>query len=526
MAGGIVNFIIRCFKKGNGAEEVAKDVSEAKKQVGLFGKGLEALGGTANVAGRMLRSVLTGSLWEAGARGVMLLWEKFNEWKEAAKKAAEEAAKAAADAFTRAADRIKAAFKEVADSIKGAAKFNDAWRGLNSAKGDLSATNESLSVDSATRRRLEQAKTNEEKAVIQAEAALAKAKLAEAQQAKKSAADREAMDEKLAGMQEEYNAAVVARNKLDATARKMGNDARWELSQGNEEGAKAIWEAQKKVLGEYDAAAGRVKELEDGLRIGNLERQKLDAKVKKDELLAHDAVEKAEYSLAEATKARAKAEEERAKKKRSEELKRENERLEMERQLNEHVEKIRKEERQKEAQEIVEKEQEKAKNDLSAIDRQIKDISKEIAKIAERRKETGKGMDADHRNHNGLFGAYQYQTNASGVIDNLTDWERAQRYKGRADRDEATRAKRAETQDRRMEEIGRRISDGKYVSDFDRRRYGRWQQFKEERDGEERRKKQIEQLQQKREKAVIDSEKHLKEIRKKMEEFINSGVMN
>lgn len=519
MAGGIVNFIIRCFKKGNGAEEVAKDVSEAKKQVGLFGKGLEALGGTANMAGRMLRNVLTGSMWEAGARGVMLLWEKFNEWKEAAKKAAEEAAKATADAFTRAADRIKGAFKEVADSIKGAAKFNDAWRGLNSAKGDLSATNESLSVDSATRRRLEQAKTNEEKAVIQAEAALAKAKLAEAQQTRKSTSEREAMDEKLAGMQEEHDAAVVARNKLDATARMMGNDARWELSQGNEEGAKAIWEAQKKVIGEYKAVVARIEELEDGIRNGNLERQSLREKIKKDELVAHDAVVKAEYDRAEAEKNLAKA-------RRAEELKKENERLEMERQLNEHVEKIRKEERQKEAKEIVEKEQEKAKNDLSAIDRQIKDISKEIAKIAERRKETGKGMDADHRNHNGLFGAYQYQTNASGVIDNLTDWERAQRYKGRADRDEATRAKRAETQDRRMEEIGRRISDGKYVSDFDRRRYGRWQQFKEERDGEDRRKKQIEQLQQKREKAVIDSEKHLKEIRKKMEEFINSGVMN
>ena len=162
---------------------------------------------------------------------------------------------------------------------------------------------------------------------------------------------------------------------------------------------------------------------------------------------------------------------------------------------------------------------------MAGIDRQIKTLIGEIGQIVKARARTGKGVDADHRHHNGLFGAYQYQTNANGVIDNFTDWERAQRFGKRAERDEATRAKRAEIQDRRMEEIGRRGRAGKYVSPDEARRYRRWLQFKEERDGEERRKKQIEQLQQKREKAIIDSEQHLKVIRDKIDKIIEGEVM-
>ncbi len=60
MAGGIVNFIFRCIKKGAGLEDVEKDVDKTKEKTLKLSKALMALGGVGNIAGRSLRSIATG----------------------------------------------------------------------------------------------------------------------------------------------------------------------------------------------------------------------------------------------------------------------------------------------------------------------------------------------------------------------------------------------------------------------------------------------------------------------------------
>ena len=60
MVGGIVNFILRCIKKGSGFEDVEKDVDKAKEKTLKLSKALMALGSAGNIVGRSLRAIATG----------------------------------------------------------------------------------------------------------------------------------------------------------------------------------------------------------------------------------------------------------------------------------------------------------------------------------------------------------------------------------------------------------------------------------------------------------------------------------
>lgn len=585
MAGGIVNFIIRCFKQGNGTEEVAKDVAEAKRQCGLFGKGLEALGGSANVAGRILRSVMTGSLWEAGARGIRVIWEKFNEWKERSVAAAREVAKAFADSMARAADKVERQFRRITDAIGASAARAREALALGNARGETGRAEASRTINAETRKRLANAQSASERAVIEAEGKLKIAQAEKAESIRKGMAEQEAADAALVRAEERVSAAEARLAELTEKRQELAGNylrAKSAASQ-DEERIKAAEEALGKMAErEAKARDDLAKAKEEEAASANAAKV-ADEKRAQAVLNANDSVAAAEYALAEAKKAQAKAAEDAAKKTRFatlaaqiDERERamlakaetdsaravvkaqasrararlkaaeaesgadeaakvqaraavENAEADLDEAWRKHAvaeEKRRRAEEKRRVGEQMEQEHKRAKNEVDGIDRQIKTLLREIADVVKAREKTDKGRAADALHHNGLFGTYGYQTNANGVIDNFTDWERAQRFASRAARDERTRRRRAEFQDKKMSDIGKDIAVGKYVSDANRRRYARWLQFREERDGEARRKKQIETLQQKRDEAVVKSEQHLDALRRHMKKLVDEGPLD
>lgn len=317
MMGGVVNFIIRCFKKGNGTEEVAKDVAEAKKQVGLFGKGLEALGGSANVAGRMLRSVMTGSLWEAGARGIMFVWEKFNEWKERSVAAAREVAKAFADSMARAADKVERQFRRITDAIGASAARAREALALGNARGETGRAEATRAINAETRKRLANAQSASERAVIEAEGNLKIAQAEKAESIRRGMAEQG--DAALARAVERVSAAESRLAELTEKRQELAGNyfrARAAASQ-DEERIKAAEEALGKMAErEAKARDDLAKAKEEEAASANAAKI-ADEKRAQAVLNANNSVEAAEAALAEAKKAQAKAAEDAAKKTRS-----------------------------------------------------------------------------------------------------------------------------------------------------------------------------------------------------------------
>ena len=577
MAGGIVNFILRCIKKGSGIEEVTEDVakskkemSEAKEKAVHFSKALMALGGVGNLAGRAVRSIVTGGLWEAGAELVKNAFsfakEKWDEWKEFAKECANEAAKSMADHFSRAADRIVARFKDVGNAIKNAAKWAESFRRAQSAEDEFGAAELNSGIDSLTRQKLLEAENEEEKKVIQAKAELAKALEAEKLRVKKSTTEREALEDKISGAQQEYAEALIAQKKLLATARMLGNNYDWELQQGHEEGAKAIAEARKKVLTEYDAVHKRVLDLEDYFKIAYQERRELDAKINKAELEAHDAVDKAQFNYTEAVRKQTEEAEKRAKAESLAARKAEigaqmrealsktsdsaeqaviKARAKLEQalldaaedekdtkakeavdtarfELAEAIKNQEKEERKKEAKGLLDAEKEKQRQEAERHNQQIEKLLKEIADIEKEREKTNRGMGVDAQNKS--WNPYQYHFDKDGKIS-FSDWQRTRRY-GDETNDEAKARRRREQEDKRMEDLEKKWMSGQKLSDREQKKLWDWWDFQEEVNGKDKRQAQIEKLQKEAAEAAKKSEQHLKEMKEKLDDWIASGVMN
>jgi len=181
-----------------------------------------------------------------------------------------------------------------------------------------------------------------------------------------------------------------------------------------------------------------------------------------------------------------------------------------------------KKERQKEAKEIIQIEDDVLKRQKRNTQERIKQLTKEIEEIQKRRKATERGMGVDASRNQ--WGAYQYHFDKEGKIS-FSEWQRAHRY-GDETSDQAKARRRSEIEDRRMEKLKEQFEKGKKISDRDQKKLDDWEKFKEERDGVEKRQKQIKKLREDAEKAAIEGEKHLKDIRTKMEKYIEAGVLN
>ena len=533
MANGVVNFIINCFKKGNGAEEVKQDIDEAKKSAGQFAKGLETLGGAANVAGRTLRALLTGGLWEAGGRAIMYLWEKFKEWKEKSLEAAREVARELSEKFSNAAEFAEKKFKKLADSIADGAKRARELMSLGNKRGEVRTASEVADINAKMRKDIAGAGDESARAVIQAKAQAKIAKVRAEERVKRAEASEKEAEAEVSRAKQRIEAARSASGDAEWNQRAAEGAYDAAMRKGDDEAIKMSKETLRKANESLAAARKRVADEEAKLAsartaVTSAQLDRIKARTEADESVAAAdfALAEAERKAKEAAEAKAAADKTAAEDEKFAWRKRQQE---LQERLNR--EQAEEEKSKRKAEKIrlgnqIEQAKGRAKDEVAGIDKQIKTLKGEIDQIVKMRERASKGMAADRKHHNGLFGEYQYQTNEKGVIDNFTDWERAQRYAGRAERDARTQQKRADAADKRMEDIGSLLRAGKYVSEGDRRRYNKWRQFREERDGEERRQKQIEALQKKRDEAIVKSEQHLAKLREQMKKLVEDGPLD
>ena len=587
MANGVVNLIINCFKKGNGAEEIKKDVDEAKKSAGQFAKGLETLGGAANVAGRMLRALLTGGLWEAGGRGITFLWEKFKEWKEKSIVAAREAAQEFGNSMGRAAEAIEQKFKNVAAAVAKAAARAKELMGLENTRGDTGVAVRLADLHEQERQALAKERNESERAIIQANYKIKQARVEDEEKLRRAVAEVTESENNIDRANAELLAARHAATALEMQVEAAWANMRLAISKDDAQMVKSAEETMAKATqAAADArqrvadAAAKVASAETAHEASVLKRNKLQEEIQdRERQLEYNLAEvkrkaaeqaeeqakeraEAERKAAEQAEAKAKAEQKAAQllelheRTRSElaEASCESERkvilanekyqeavinaadkendtsakdaLDKARfELTQVIEDAKKAERREDAKKQLEAEENKQKLVLQNLDKTMEKLAKEIEQIQKDRERTRKGVDADHRN-NKWSSPYNYNYDENGNINDFTDWKRAQRFADRADRDGKGLARQNAATAEKMKDIEKRVNSGKYVSDTDKKQLAKWKQFQKELNGEKERREKMDALRKLRDKAVIEGAKELKAMRRRLDKWIDSGVMN
>ena len=145
------------------------------------------------------------------------------------------------------------------------------------------------------------------------------------------------------------------------------------------------------------------------------------------------------------------------------------------------------------------------------LDAQIDALTLRLKKAKEGIARTGRGQEADARHTTGIFGPYQYGGRANGG-ENYTDWQRAQRFAGRADRDAEKAARRDAAAQRRYDRLSEERSKGRRLSDRDRGFMRDFEAFQDQKNGAENLQQQLEKAQQARDKLQQDIDKTLKSI--------------
>ena len=165
--------------------------------------------------------------------------------------------------------------------------------------------------------------------------------------------------------------------------------------------------------------------------------------------------------------------------------------------------------------------EERAKIDLEGneklrnLNTQIEAQKHSMERLTEQMEKAARGMAYDNANSNG---GYNYQTNADGGIDDYYDWERAQRFGGRADRD-AERGRRAQAAGRKKladlrDKRRKAMEDGKKLNDKDQAALDRLEDWEKQLDGGKGQMKRLEELTE--EQSVVAGQ-----IKKKLEDIDN-----
>lgn len=130
------------------------------------------------------------------------------------------------------------------------------------------------------------------------------------------------------------------------------------------------------------------------------------------------------------------------------------------------------------------------------------------------------GMATDQAVHRGISGqGYTYQVGANGTPDNFIDYQRAQRYGGRAERDAASAAARNDADARRYDRLLEDSILGKNVSDRDRKFMDDYEDFMDSQQTESEWQRAIDDLKGTQNKTLSDLDKQIDEIKTKIEEL-------
>ena len=535
MAGGTINLLFRVSKDGDGLEKMSKGLDNAKGKMTDMGKAAAALGhtmGGVNTAfGQMAKSLLTGGVWMLAAQGIMLLIDKWREYKAEAEEAAKEAARDLTESLSHAADVITKKFQKIYDAIKTIGdRFKDANRGFG-AVSDTMYAGQIARVNDNTRAKLERAKDDQERAVIKADAQLEIAKLKYAQAEGKAATaveeakkDQELASRKISEAQQKvrdmYAIWAQAQNAWQKTAREQKDD----MTEYNE-ASKAVEKARQDLA----EAEAEVAKLQEERRVKETDALVARQKSAQESIAATEAVKEAEFQLAEARRKQKEAAEARAneERKKAEAEKKEadaqaakaaKEQLEAEmiqRQMDEDAQEFEARQNMIEYYDLQAEQGKKHLRELAPrvkrLDAQIDALTLRLKKAQEGIARTGRGQAADAAHTTGVFGPYQYGGRANGG-ENFTDWQRAQRFAERGDRDAEKAARRDAAAQKRYDRLSEERSKGRRLSDRDRGFMRDFEAFQDQKNGAENLQQQLEKAQQARDKLQQDIDKTLKSI--------------
>ena len=532
MAGGTINLRFRITKDGKGIDDLNKSMAESKHRMSELGQAASKLGSTMggvnNAFGQMAKSLLTGSVWMLAAQGVMYLIDKWREYKEKAAEAAKEAAREMSESLSKAADYITKKFERIYDAIKTIGdRFKDANRGFG-AVSDTMYAGQIARVNDNTRAKLERAKDDQERAVIKADAQLEIAKLKYAQAEGKAATaveeakkDQELASRKISEAQQKvrdmYAIWAQAQNAWQKAAREQKDD----MTEYNE-ASKAVEKARQDLA----AAEAEVAKLQEERRVKETDALVARQKSAQESIAATEAVKEAEFQLAEARRkqkeaAEARAKEERKKaeaEKKEADAKAAKEQLEAEmiqRQMDEEAQEFEARQNMIEYYDLQAEQGKKHLRELAPrvkrLDAQIDALTLRLKKAQEGIARTGRGQAADASHTTGVFGPYQYGGRANGG-ENFTDWQRAQRFAERGDRDAEKAARRDAAAQKRYDRLSEERSKGRRLSDRDRGFMRDFEAFQDQKNGAENLQQQLEKAQQARDKLQQDIDKTLKSI--------------
>lgn len=170
----------------------------------------------------------------------------------------------------------------------------------------------------------------------------------------------------------------------------------------------------------------------------------------------------------------------------------------------------------KEADEAIKAMTAKTKAEVAALDRQIAAQAEYVKAVEEAQRRTQSGMGADQQHTNGSFGPYRYHTDPNGNINDFEDYQRAQRFAGRAERDQANTDQRNARFDRELD----RLNGKDKLTDSERRRRDQLDGFKKQREDANAQKQKQAEMEKQREEMLKSLNESVKEIKEKLKEAL------
>ena len=151
-----------------------------------------------------------------------------------------------------------------------------------------------------------------------------------------------------------------------------------------------------------------------------------------------------------------------------------------------------------------------AQQAIGKLDNQIAKHQQNIKDIEDAQQRTRTGMAADQQYHKGIGGeGYKYQLDERGLPASMTDWDRANRYAQRAERD-AKKADRAASRNQKdYDKLRDKLENGERLTDEEMKKYDKLDRWNRERNGK-----------QKEEAAIKKAEEERKNLEKKSAEAI------
>lgn len=533
MAGGIVNVILRCLKQGSGMRDLSDETEKALGNTRDMSKALQALGVASAGAGRLVKSVLTGGLWEVGAAGLKYIIEKVSEYKERAIKAARESAKEFADAMSNAAKAIEDRFKKVSDALARTAARAKELLGLENTRGGVRQALGVSELNEQERSDLAKARDESEREIIKANYAIRRTKLENAERLRQVESECAESEENITRANKRLIAARDALTHLEW--QRESAEAQWKsaIRKDDDELVKTTGDALAKANEAVAAARQRVADEE--ARLASAQTASANALLKRNQarIDAQDREAASEFALAEANRKAAEAAEKKAESERkaaaaAEEAAKKQQLEQVNRELDEQDEAFRAHERDQLLDQL-DADTEMKKKQLAQMLPELKSLDKRIGALTLRLKsaEDGvkrgeRGRAADARHTNGLFGTYEYGGRSNGG-ENFTDWQRGQRYADRADRDAQKAARRDRASQKRYDRLSDEARRGRRLSARDRKFMGDWEAYQDQKDNAEKARGELEAAQQKRDKLQEEMKGLLQSIDKNLKDAIGVG---